>query len=147
MYADDQPPDRNSIAAALRELEAVKMRVHRDALSVSDDMRKQLVARLLPVLDNLDRTVSAAVAAGDSPTVVEGVSMVRAQLESVLRGYGLERIDALDERFDPAIHDAVATAPVAGPLHETVVEQLAPGYRFNGSLLRPVQVVVGIAAA
>jgi molecular chaperone GrpE len=146
MYADDQPPDRNSIAAALRELEAVKMRVERDARSVSNDMRKQLVEKLLPILDNLDRTVAAAEAAGDSPTVVEGVRMVRAQLESVLRGYGLERIDAFDERFDPAIHDAVATTPVAGPMHEIVAEQLAPGYRFNGGLLRPVQVVVGMAA-
>lgn len=146
MYADDQPPDRESIAAALRELEAVKLRVHRDALSVSDDMRKQLVEKLLPVLDNLDRTITSAEATGDSPTVVEGVRMVRSQLAAVLHGYGLERIDAFDQRFDPGIHDAVATTRVAGPLHETIVEQLAPGYRFNGGLLRPVQVVVGLAA-
>ena len=72
--------------------------------------------------------------------------MVRTQLEGVLRGYGLERIDAFDERFDPAVHDAVATMPVSRSFHEAIVEQLAPGYRFNGGLLRPAQVVVGVAA-
>ncbi|MBA2540651.1 MAG: nucleotide exchange factor GrpE [Deltaproteobacteria bacterium] len=140
----DRFPDRESLAVALRELESAKLRVERDARAVSEAMRKQLVEKLLPVLDNLDRTIAAA--EGDSPAVVEGVRMVRTQLESVLQGYGLERIDAFAERFDPAVHDAVATMPVAGPLHASIVEQLAPGYRFNGGLLRPVQVVVGLAA-
>jgi molecular chaperone GrpE len=63
----------------------------------------------------------------------------------VLRGYGLERVDAADQDFDPAVHDAVATIPVpSNALHETVLEQLAPGYRFGGALLRPAKVVVGL---
>ena len=133
------------IANALRELEAARARVERDARSVTDEMRKQLVDKLLPLLDNLDRTITAAEQSGDAPTIVEGVRLVRAQLECVLRGYGLERIDALDCDFDPAIHDAIATLPVPSPaLHETVLEQLAPAYRFAGTLLRPARVVVGM---
>jgi len=137
-------PDRDSLAAALRELDAVKLRVERDARAVSDDMKKQLVEKLLPVLDNLDRTIATAEAAGDAPAILEGVRLVRSQLEGVLRGYGLERLDATDQDFDPAIHDAVATTPVASPmLHDLVLEQITPGYRFGGTLLRPARVVVG----
>lgn len=136
--------DRNCLAAALRELEAAKSRVERDARATCDDMRKQLVEKLLPVLDNLDRTIAAAGVAGDAPAVVEGVRLVRAQLADVLRDYGLERLDAHDAEFDPAIHDAVAIAPAPSPaLHATVLEQVAPGYRFGGALLRPAKVVVG----
>src|SRR5256885_16616350 len=105
-------PDRSSLAAALNDLEAAKARVTRDARVVADDMRKQLVERLLPVLDNLDRTIAAAGDSGHAPAVVAGARLVRAQLEGVLREYGLVRIDVLGQEFDPAIHEAVATAPV-----------------------------------
>ncbi len=138
-------PDRRALAAAVNQLEAAKLRVERDARATSDDMRKQLVEKLLPVLDNLDRTIATADASGDAPAIVEGTRLVRAQLEGVLRGYGLERLDAHDQDFDPALHDAVATAPVPSlALHETVLEQIEPGYRFNKVLLRPAKVVVGM---
>jgi molecular chaperone GrpE len=136
--------DRRSLAAALNDLEAAKARVERDARAVTDDMRKDLVEKLLPVLDNLDRTIAAAERNGDSRAMVEGVRLVRGQLEGVLKGYGLERVDATDQDFDPKVHDAIATIPVpSNALHDTVLEQLAPGYRFAGSLLRPAKVVVG----
>jgi len=137
-------PDRASLSAALRELEAARARVERDAHTVSNDMRKQLVEKLLPVLDNLDRTISTAALGGNAPAILEGARLVRSQLEGVLHGYGLERLDAQDQLFDPTVHDAVATTPVPSlALHDTVLEQLAPGYRFGGALLRPAKVIVG----
>lgn len=137
-------PDRASLAGALRELEAAKARVERDARSVCDDTKKKLVSQLLPVLDNLDRTIKAAEDSGDAPAVVEGIALVRSQLEGVLKGYGVERIDALAQPFDPKIHDAVTTIAVLKPeAHNLVVDQIAPGYRYGNGLLRPAQVVVG----
>ena len=50
-------PDRASLARALRDLEAAKARVERDAKRAQDEMRQNLVLQLLPVLDNLDRTM------------------------------------------------------------------------------------------
>jgi molecular chaperone GrpE len=84
------------------------------------------------------------VAAAEAQTIVEGLRLVRSQLEGVLRGYGVERLDALDRDFDPTIHDAIATRCVPSiAMHDTVVDQIAPGYRLNGRLLRPAKVVVG----
>lgn len=136
--------EKRALADALNDLEAAKQRVMRDAHAAAEDMKKQLVEKLLPVLDNLDRTIAAADAAGDAQTVIEGVLLVRQQLEGVLRGYGVERIDAQDRDFDPAIHEAITTTYVPTiALHDTVIDQLSPGYRFNGALLRPAKVVVG----
>ncbi len=133
-----------SIGRALRELEAAKARVERDARAVEDDTRRRLVAQLLPVLDNLDRTIAAADREGNAPAVVDGVRLVRDQLEGVLRGYGLQRADAFGEPFDPAWQEAIALAPVDGPeLDGLVVEQLQPCYRWRDALLRPAKVVVG----
>jgi molecular chaperone GrpE len=140
-------PDRAPMARALRDLEAAKARVERDARRVHDETRSKLVAELLPVLDNLDRTIRA-VSDGRSGALVEGVRLVRTQLESVLRGYGVQRIDAVGTRFDPSVHDAIHVAPVRDPTdHAMVLDETEPGYRFGDRLLRPAKVVVGRAAS
>ena len=136
-------PDRAALSRALRDLEAAKARVERDAKATADEMRKRLVLQLLPVIDNLDRTIRAAEDSGDAPAVVQGVRLVRTQLESTLRGYGVTPIDATNQRFDPARHEAVSMIPVIDPLANGVVlDQTEPGYLFGEQLLRPAKVVV-----
>ena len=136
--------DKAALRQAMADLDAAQARVARDAERVESETRAKLVADFLPVLDNLDRTIAAADAAGDAQPVIEGVLLVRQQLEGVLRGYGVERIEAQDRDFDPAIHEAVTTTYVPTlALHDTVIDQISPGYRFNGALLRPARVVVG----
>ncbi|MBV8760555.1 MAG: nucleotide exchange factor GrpE [Deltaproteobacteria bacterium] len=129
---------------ALRDLEAAKARVERDALRAADELRGKLVLDLIPVLDNLDRTIAAATAHGDAPAVVDGVRLVRSQMEQLLVRYGVERIDAKHQPFDPNLHEALSVVPVSHPsAHGVVVDQIEPGYRFGDRLLRPAKVVVG----
>lgn len=142
--SSETEPDRATMVQALRDLEAAKARVERDAKRVSDQVREELVMKLLPVLDNLDRTIDAAEKNRDAPAIIEGVQLVRSQLESVLRGYGAERIDvAREQRFDPKVHEAVSMITVGDPAaHGLVIAQTEPGYRFGNRLLRPAKVVV-----
>lgn len=135
--------DRQAGLRALRSLEATEARLARNAKRDVEDARSKLVQELLPVLDNLDRTIRAATGRSDS-TMLEGVRMVRQQLEGVLRGYGVERIDATGARFDPSIHEAIGVTPVGDPQrHGLVLQQHEPGYRFGERLLRPARVQVG----
>lgn len=136
-----QEDERASLRRAAADLENAKARVERDAAKLNAETRTQLVAELLPVLDNLDRTLAAGVP-GDA--MVQGVKQVRAQLEGVLRGYGLERFEALGQRFDPRYHDAVAMTEVVDRARDgVVVDQLEAGYRAGGRVLRPAKVAVG----
>jgi molecular chaperone GrpE (heat shock protein) len=145
--ADVEPastPDFDSLRRALRDLEAAKARVERDARHAADEMREKLVAELLPVLDNLDRTIRAAEAGSVAQSMVQGVRQVRTQFAGVLARFGVERFDAKHQRFDPRMHDAVSVVPVVHPsAHDVVVDQIEPGYRFGDRLLRPAKVVVG----
>lgn len=143
--ADEQHESiRASARRALRELEAAHARVERNAERVYGETRENLVAELLPVLDDVDRTIVRAEAEANAAAIVEGVRLVRRKLERVLERYGVQRIDATDKRFDPSLHDAISVVPVADPeRHGAVLEQIQPGYRFGDKLLRPAKVVVG----
>ena len=142
-----EDPDRVVLARAVNNLQASEARVRRNAQKVYDDARSKLVLELLPVLDNLDRTIAAEQGHETTP-LVEGVTMVRSQLEGVLLRYGVERIDAKNQTFDPALHEAVATVSVTDPARVgTVIEQYEPGYRFEAKLLRPARVGVGVTGS
>jgi molecular chaperone GrpE len=141
---DSVEPDRDSLRKALRDLEAAEVRVLRNAERVSEEARGALVIELLPVLDDLDRTIEAAQASTAS-ALLEGVRMVRAGFEAVLVRFGAKRIDATGQRFDPAIHESVTAVPVRDPVQDMmVVNQLAPGYRLGDRLLRPAKVAVAV---
>ena len=140
--------ERQSALRALRNLEATEARLTRNAAREVEEARGKLVQDILPVLDNLDRTIRAAQEHRADPAMLEGVRMVRQQLEAVLRGYGVERVDALGQRFDPSLHEAIGVTQVGEPSrHGVVVQQAEPGYRFAGKLLRPAKVSVGKLAA
>jgi len=137
--------DRAAAARALRELEAAKARVERDAKRAQDEMREKLVIELLPALDNIDRTIAAAQAQRNAPAVVEGVQLVRRQILSTLEGFGVRRVDARGQAFDPQLHEAISMVAVEPRHDRLVVEQLEPGYMMGHRLLRPAKVVVGRA--
>jgi molecular chaperone GrpE len=137
--------DRGAMTRALRDLEAAKARVERDARQLQDKMRGELIHQLLPVLDNLDRTIAFARQNDEARTVVEGVVLVRRQLYGVLESYGVRRIDAQGKVFDPSVHDAISVVAVDGERDRIVVDQLEPGYAIGERLLRPARVVVGRA--
>ena len=137
-------PDIETLRRALRELEAAKARVERDAQRAADDLREQLVMDLLPVLDNLDRTIHATEHGGASMAMMQGVRQVRQQFANTLAKFGVERIEAKHQRFDPTVHDAISLVPVSHPsAHDVVVDVIEPGYKFGDRLLRPAKVVVG----
>lgn len=115
----------------------------------ADDLTKrQLIGELLPVLDNLDRAIAISDERGDAPAAVEGMRMIRSQLDTVLRGYGVEKLDALAQPFDPKVHDAIGLLDVTDRGWDgRVIDQLEPCYVYRDQLLRPAKVVVARCAA
>jgi molecular chaperone GrpE len=68
--------------------------------------------------------------------------LISKQLSEVLESFGVQPIPAVGERFDPHIHEAVVTEPSDEHEPDTVVEELARGYRIGDRLLRPAMVKV-----
>src|SRR5271166_3826736 len=92
------------------DFENYRKRVAREAAAAQERGVISLAKELLPALDNLDRALDAA--AEDDP-LLHGVRLVRTELKAGLARAGIESFCPLGEEFDPAVHEAVATAPQA----------------------------------
>jgi molecular chaperone GrpE len=121
------------------DFENYRKRVARESALAQERGVAKLAKELLGALDNLDRALEAA--AQDDP-LLDGVRLVRAELNSALARVGVESFSPAGEAFDPALHEAMAQQPVEGADSGTVVEVYQPGYRLGTSVIRPARVVV-----
>jgi molecular chaperone GrpE len=126
------------------DFENYRKRVAREAAAAQERGAIALAKDLLPALDNLDRAVEEAANGGAHESLLEGVKLVRSELKAALARAGIESFSPLGEPFDPAVDEAVATAPQpeGGAASGTVVEVYQLGYRLGESVIRPARVVV-----
>ncbi len=99
---------------------------------------------LLPVLDNLERAMQAG-EAGQAGGLLDGIRMVHQQLLGALARHGIQPISAEGEPFDPQLHEALLEEPSAQRPPQTVIRELARGYRLHDRVVRPSKVVVSRA--
>lgn len=139
----------NQYLRAVADLDNFRKRAARERQDAGRYASEALLTKLLPVLDSLDRALSAAEGADDGAqnALREGVQMVRNQFLTAMTEAGLEEVDAAGQVFDPTLHEAVSTAEVEGVEEGQVVEQLRKGYRLHDRLLRPASVIVARAPA
>lgn len=133
---------------ASAEFDAMRARLRKDATRDAERSRRQVLADLLDVVDNLDRAVDAARAAGTAPTLLQGVELVRDQFLARLGAHNVARFVSLRQRFDPARHEAATMVPVEDPAQDgIVVGIIREGYAIGDDVLRPAIVAVGHIAS
>lgn len=98
-----------------------------------------MLVKLLPVFDNLERAASAE---GSAEALREGVQMVLRQICGVLESAGVQEITAQGEPFDPNLHNAVMQEEAAEAESGTVTAVLQKGYRAGDKILRHCMVKV-----
>jgi molecular chaperone GrpE len=139
----DDRQDR--LLRTLAEMENLRRRAQRDRDDYVKFAAESLLRDLLPVLDNFDRALAAARAAGSAANVVEGIELIHRELLRVLERHGVTRYSAVGQRFDPARHEAIARVVSTEQAPDTVVHETAPGYLLHGRVLRPAMVAVAAA--
>jgi molecular chaperone GrpE len=127
------------------DFENYRRRASREAAAAQDRGVAKLAKELLPAVDNLDRALEAAEAAGNSDggdTLASGIKLVHADVIAALARAGIERYSPEGEVFDPQHHEAVAQQPVDGAQPGTIVEVYQRGYRLGAAVIRPARVLV-----
>ena len=117
-----------------------RKRVAREQTQILARSGERVVAKLLPVLDDLERALDAA-EHHEEVKVLEGVRMTKDALAAVLASEGVEEIPA-DGPFDPHVHEALMAQPAEEVEPGHVVHVVQRGYRIGDAVLRPARVVV-----
>jgi molecular chaperone GrpE len=125
------------------EFENYKKRMARESSERLKYSSGELIKELLPSLDNLERAIDHAWREESSrESMIEGLEMVFKMAQESLSRFGVSRIDASGELFDPNLHQAVGMVEEAEVPENHVAEQLQAGYLLYDRVLRPSMVRV-----
>jgi len=105
-----------------------------------------LIARILPVLDDLERAVQTLPPGLQSLTWVEGIFLIKRKLEVILEAEGLKPIETAGKFFDPLYHEAVTYEDVPGYEDGQIIGEVQRGYTLGDRVIRPALVRVARAS-
>jgi molecular chaperone GrpE len=123
------------------DFENYKKRCAREKEDAVKYANTSLLERLVPLVDNFELGLAAARGEGEKSPIYSGMNLVLKQLNDFLIDNGLQPIEAVGQKFDPNLHEAIAHEPSDRP-EGSVIRQTRRGYRFKDRLLRPSSVVV-----
>ena len=133
---------KNRTLRALADMENYRARINRQTTEERKYANINFMRELLPIWDNIGRTLEAAVASHSLESLVEGVQMIHLQFLEVLKKYHCEKIEAKFQPFDPNVHESVAQLPSVEYPANTVIEEVQVGFRLFDRVVRPSQVVL-----
>src|SRR3989441_2044244 len=129
------------------DFENYKKRCAREKEEAIKYANSSLLERLVVIVDNFELGLSAAREESESSPIYSGMNLVLKQLNDFLAENGLQPIEAVGQKFDPNLHEAIAHEPSQEFPEGTVIRQTRRGYRFKDRLLRPSSVVVSSGPA
>lgn len=129
------------------EMQNLRRRMERDVENAHKYALEKFVGELLPVVDNLERAISAIdVSNEEFKAVGEGIELTLKSFLDVLGRFKVDTLDPKGEAFDPELHQAMSMLEMQEMKPNTVVDVFQKGYTLNGRLVRPAMVVVSKAA-
>ncbi len=133
---------QNSYLRVMADFDNYRKRQRDEVARLTGLVREDLIMKLLPLMDNFDRTLSAAEAEHSYESLVEGVTLALKQTRDMLAMEGLEPIDAVGKQFDPELHEALMREDTDEYEENTIICEMEKGYTLNGKVLRPSRVTV-----
>ena len=117
-----------------------KRRVEADKEDTIKYANNEFIRKILPVLDDFERAFASIPHDQASVKILEGMKLVERKFRSFLESQGVTEIKALNQPFDPNLHEAVMQAEGEEGI---VVKEFEKGYKINDRIIRPSKVVVG----
>jgi molecular chaperone GrpE len=132
-----------TVAVQRERADAINMRRRHEAqvASLKNTVKANVVRELLPIIDNLERSLKHVPEELADNDYIKGVQAVVKQFEKTLADLGVIRIKTVGEVFDPRWHEAVAMEEGDG-VEEIVSEELQAGYALGDEVIRHAMVRV-----
>ncbi len=140
---EEEKKDEEDLQAKFLRLQADFQNFRRRSEAEKSDIyayaNEKIILQVLDVIDNFDRAMETAPA---EDKFAEGMQLILKQLTDVLDKNNVKEINALNQNFDPAFHNAVMTEAAEGVAPGVVTKVLQKGYVLNSKVIRPAMVVV-----
>jgi molecular chaperone GrpE len=133
----DELTDR--LKRSLAEFDNFRKRTDKEKSSMYEIGARDIVEKILPVLDNFERGLASA---PEGDKFAEGIQMIYKQLVTALTDAGVKPIEAVGKPFDPELHNAVMHVEDAELGENIVVEEFQKGYLYRDHVVRHSMVKV-----
>ncbi|MGK6353227.1 nucleotide exchange factor GrpE [Parapedobacter sp. DT-150] len=126
------------------EFENYKRRISKERIELMQTAGKEILANLLPVVDDFERALRAFETAIEVAPLKEGVSLVGHKLKNILTHQGVTEMESIGKPFDAELQEAITNVPApSDDLKGKVIDEIEKGYFLHGKVLRHAKVVVG----
>lgn len=126
----------------MAEFENARKRMMKESIQKYDLGAKDVLEKLLPVVDNFERGLAAVADDEKESPFVQGVEAIYKQLMTTLEGIGVSPMNAEGKDFDPEFHNAVMHVEDDAFGENVVAEELQKGYMYKETVLRHSMVKV-----
>jgi molecular chaperone GrpE len=116
-----------------------KNRVQRDRELDYASMKGDIIRKILPVLDDLERSLAHR---PDGDSWANGMELIARKFQNILEAEGVKRIEAAGQPFDPNFHEAISSEPNEEVESGHVIEVMQNGYMLGERVIRPAMVRV-----
>lgn len=126
------------------EFDNYRKRTLKEKMDLIKTAGGQVLADMLPIIDDFDRGLQTMENAEDVKAVKEGVDLIYNKFNEFTKSKGIEEIDALNQEFDTDLHEALTKIPAPSEdLKGKVVDVIQKGYKIGDKVIRFAKVVIG----
>jgi len=142
------------------EFDNYKKRVESDGALLVKFSNQDLISKLLPVLDDFERSLKAHQEGGErvnsgasadgsahENSYVRGIELIYSKFKKLLEMQGLKHFEVVGKPFDPEFHDALMQIQRKDVPHHTVIQEIEKGYMLHDKVIRHARVVVSAEPA
>jgi molecular chaperone GrpE len=122
----------------MADMQNLQRRVEEERAGIFQMATADFISKILPVLDNLDR--AAAHMPEEAGEWFKGIEMSFQQLHKIIEEAGLTKMETVEQKFDPNLHEALMQAPGE---KDIILEELESGYLLGDRVIRHAKVKVG----
>lgn len=124
------------------EFENFRRRNENDQLNIIKYAAESFIRNILPIYDDLERSLSHIDEETNFESTKKGLSLVFEKFGKILDNQGVKKIEAKGKPFDVHFHEALMQQPAEGIPPHTVLEVLEPGYMYKDRVIRHAKVIV-----
>ena len=124
------------------EFENYKRRNENDQLNLLKYAAESLIIKLLPIIDDLERSLEHMTDETDVQKIKEGVQLIYNKFTKTLNEQGVKKIEAVGKPFDVEFHEAVMQRSDDSVPSHTVIDELETGYMYKDRVIRHTKVIV-----